>query len=294
MLQRLANGWQLIKACAAVLRADKELILFPILSSIGVLLVVASFVVPSLLAGLLDNLVAGKVPNLEIFGLILLFLFYLAQYSVILFSNAALVGAALIRLQGGDPTIRDGVRIAFEHIGPILGYAVINTVVSLLVQSGSGSRARGRHGGRRGGLLGGFVASMIGMAWSLATFLVVPVLVTEDVGPIEAVKRSAAYLKKTWGEQIVGNFGMGAIFGLAGFLGSLAILAPGFFLAYYLQSLALGFAAVALMVLWIVAVGLVNSTLHGIYSAAVYRYAVDGVTGGYLREDLVRQAFRSG
>jgi hypothetical protein len=94
--------------------------------------------------------------------------------------------------------------------------------------------------------------------------------------------------------QLVGNFGMGAIFGLAGFLGSLAILAPGFFLAYHLQSLALGFAAVALIVLWIVAIGLVNSTLHGIYSAAVYRYAVDGVTGGYLREDLVREAFRPG
>jgi hypothetical protein len=94
--------------------------------------------------------------------------------------------------------------------------------------------------------------------------------------------------------QLVGSFGMGAIFGLAGFLGSLAILAPGFFLAYYLQSLALGVASVALMLLWIVAVGLVNSTLHGIYSAAVYRYAADGVTGGYLREDLVREAFRSG
>jgi hypothetical protein len=290
MLQRLTNGWQLIKACAAVLRADKELVLFPILSSVGVLLVVASFAVPSLLAGLFDNLVAGKVPNFEIFGLILLFLFYLAQHSVILFSNAALVGAALIRLRGGDPTVRDGARIAFGHIGPILGYALISAVVSLLVQSGSGSRGRGR----RGGLLGGFVASMIGMAWSLATFLVVPVLVAENVGPIEAVKRSAAYLKKTWGEQIVGNFGMGAIFGLAGFIGSLAILAPAIFLAYHLQSLALGLAAVALMVLWIVAVGLVSSTLHGIYSAAVYRYAVEGVTGGYLREDLVREAFRPG
>ena len=35
---------------------------------------------------------------------------------------------------------------------------------------------------------------------------------------MEAIKRSANLLKKTWGEQIVGNFGVGIVFGLLSFL----------------------------------------------------------------------------
>ncbi len=73
----------------------------------------------------------------------------------------------------------------------------------------------------RSGLLGRLVVGLVGLAWNLATFLVVPVLVVEDVGPIEAIRQSAAYLKRTWGEQIVGNLGMGLVFGLIS-LGTLA------------------------------------------------------------------------
>ncbi len=102
--------------------------------------------------------------------------------TVIFFCNTALVGAALIRLRGGDPTVADGFRIAASRVGPILGYAFIAATVGMVLRAIS----------ERSGFLGRLVVSLVGFAWNLATFLAVPVLVVEDVGPIEAVQRSAS------------------------------------------------------------------------------------------------------
>ena len=278
MFARMRNSWALIKASAAVLRADKELIVFPIVSAIGVLIVTASFALPMLMAGFFDALFDGQA---QVLGFVVGFLFYIVQYFVIIFANSALVGAAMIRLRGGDPTVGDGVRIAMRHIGPILGYALVSATVGMILRWLS----------ERGKLVGKIVSSIAGMAWNLATYLVVPVLVIEDVGPLEAVKRSATLLKKTWGEQIVGNFGIGAIFGLLFFV--LILLAvPVFVLVAMTESIALIVLVGLVFVLVLVFLGLINSTLNGIYIAAVYRYAAEGEASGFFSEEMVRGAFR--
>jgi len=144
MLTRLSNSWELVKASAAVLRADKELVVYPIISTIGVLLVTVSFILPMIFAGVLDSLMSGKVGNINIISLIIAFLFYIAQYFVIIFANAELVSAATIRLRGGDPTVGDGFRIAFNHLGPIFGYALIASTVGIILNSLSRSNTLGR------------------------------------------------------------------------------------------------------------------------------------------------------
>ena len=128
----------------------------------------------------------------------------------IFFANTALVGAAMIRLQGGDPTLADGVRIASKNFLNILGYALIAATVGMILD-----RIREAKGNSFWNIISRWLVSIMGVAWNIATFLVVPVLAVEGVGPIEAIKRSGSLLKKTWGEQIAGNFGLGAIFGLA-------------------------------------------------------------------------------
>ena len=125
----------------------------------------------------------------------------------------------------------------------------------------------------------------------MATFLVVPVLVVEDVGPVDAVKRSAQLLKRTWGEQIVGNLSIGLVFGLLGFLAILVGI-PIIVVAAGAESWLVIGLAVLLLVLALVILGLLSSTLSGIYSAAVYRYAVQGEAGGFFDAELVQGAFR--
>jgi hypothetical protein len=279
MFQGISNSWRLIKASAAVLSADKELIIFPIISAVGTLIVTLTFALPMFFTGLFDAIATN---NSGILPFLLAFLFYVVQYLVIFFANTALVGAALIRLRGGDPTVSDGFRIAFSHLGSIFGYALISATVGMIIRALS-NKQNG---------LGRIVISLIGMAWNIATFLVVPILATEDIGPFQAIKRSVNLLKKTWGEQIVGNFGLGAFFGLLTF-GVILLGMLGVFLAVSAQSVALVVAVIIILVLVLVILGLINSALSGIYTAAVYRYAVEGESSGFFDAGMVQNAFRS-
>jgi hypothetical protein len=280
VFDRLSNSWELVKASAAVLRADKELLLFPVISAVLSILVAVTFFVPAVLAGALTSGPLNETA-MPAAGFAALLLFYVVQYFVIFFCNTALVGAALIRLRGGDPTVADGFRIAASRAGDILGYALIAATVGMVLRAIS----------ERSGLLGRLVVGLVGLAWNLATFLVVPVLVVEDVGPIEAIRQSASYLKRTWGEQIVGNLGMGLVFGLIS-LGTLAAGALLLVAAAATESAFLViFVGVCLLAAF-VAIALVSSALSGIYAAAVYRYAAEGESGAFFTPAMVRGAFR--
>ncbi len=276
-MTKLANSWELVKASAKVLQADKELIVFPLISGAALVVVSASFCLPLFLFG------SGfTVPEegAGVLGYILLFLFYLVQYTVIFFFNTALVGAAMIRLEGGDPTVGDGLRVAFSHLGSILGYAAIAATVGVILRT-----AR-----ERAGFLGKIIVGLVGMAWNLATFLVVPVLVTKNIGPIQAIKESAAILKRTWGEQIVGNVGIGFVFGLL-FVGLTILAVPTLIFAFGTGEGAVIAVAVVVLVLAYLLLALVNATLSGIYSAALYRFATAGDAGRF-DDELMRRAFR--
>lgn len=277
---RIERSWELVKASWAVLRSDKELIVFPVVSTIAVGVVMATFAVPLFLAGAFDgSFAAGE--ELPLAGALIAFAFYVVQYAVVFYCNTALVGAALIRLDGGEPTLRDGFRIANERFVPILGYALLSATVGVILRQIA-----------QRGIVGRIVASLFGLGWNIATFLAVPVLIVEGVGPIEAVRRSTQLLKKTWGEQIVGNLGIGAAFGLMSIL-ALVIFGAGVVAAMVSQSILLIAITGVAFVVALVLLGLVGSTLSAIYTAAVYRYATEGDAGGLFDPALVRDAFRA-
>ena len=280
MFERISYSWELVKASAAVLRDDKELIVFPIISMIGAVVVTISFAVPMFLAGIFDSWTSGQGNG--IFSLIVAFLFYVVVYTVSIFSSAALVGAAMIRLRGGDPTVSDGFRIARDHLGSIVVYALIAATVGMVLRFIS----------ERGGVVGQIVSSILGFAWNVVTFLVVPVLVVEDVSPVDAIKRSGQLLRETWGEQLIGSFSIGLIFGLLSLAVILVIGVPMFVLVASTGSVSLLVLGIVLLVLALVFLGLINSALNSIYAAAVYRYAAEGDPGGYFPPELVQGAFR--
>jgi hypothetical protein len=258
MFEKFSRSWALVKASAAVLRSDKELMIFPLLSAGACVLVFLTFLVPSITL----NLFGGEVgPAHLFFG----FMFYFAQYSVIIFFNCALVGAAMIRLDGGDPTLKDGLDIAKSRIGPILGYAAIAATVGLILQA-----LRDKENNIVVRLLG----SALGAAWTLATFLVIPVMVAQDIGPIDALKRSINLMKRTWGENIIGSAGIGLVFGLI----LVGVVLLGFALTFVAAAVAwqLGLAVGVIAALAVMLLLVYQAALSGIYSAALYRYATEG------------------
>ena len=258
MLEKFSRSWTLVKASADVLRSDKELLVFPLLSGLAAMLVVATFIVPVFALRIFEN-------GIGVGGAIFGFVFYLCQYFVIFFFNAALVGAAIIRLEGGDPTLADGFNAAKSRLGPILGYAAIAATVGMLLQALKNKQSN---------FLVRMIGSGLGIAWTLSTFLVVPVLVQQNIGPIDAIKESVKLLKRTWGENAIGNVGLGLAFGLMMF----GVIMVGLLLAFVSAQVsgALAITIIVITVLAAVALGVVQSALSAIYSAALYRFATVG------------------
>lgn len=279
MFARLSRSWTLVKASASVLRQDKELLVFPLVSMVALGLVVASFALPIFGLGLLEAHAGGGIA-LDTAAYAVAFLFYFVQYFVIFFFNAALVGAAMIRLDGGNPTLGDGLRIATSRIGVIAGYAFIAATVGMILRVIQ----------ERVGFVGKIIVGLLGVGWTIATYLVVPVLVARDVGPIDAVKESASLLKKTWGENVIGQAGLGAAFALI-FMGVIASSILVIFLAIASKSVGLVIAAGVLALLAVGITGLVQSALTGIYAAALYRYATGGKETQGFETEALRLAF---
>ncbi|MBP6483577.1 MAG: hypothetical protein KA254_03045 [Rhodoferax sp.] len=280
MFDRLSRSWQLVKASASVLKQDRMLVLFPLISSMAMLAVLASFAIPVMgwvvFSG--RSATGSAVAGSTFYALG--FLFYLTQYFVIFFFNAALVGAAMIRLDGGDPTLSDGLRLAASRWTSILGYAAIAATVGLVL----------RVIAERVGFLGRLITSLLGAGWTVATFLVVPVLVARDVGPAQAVKESALILKRTWGENLVGQAGLGVAFALIQFVVVLLGVA-------LVGTAMAGGSAILIVLSLMLTIGcvllsiLVHGALSGIYAAALYRFATQNGNAQGFAPDALRGAF---
>lgn len=274
-MDRIRRSWQLTKASWGVLRADRELLVFPLISFLALVVVAISFAVPFFFVGGFTTASGDYNPAAIVVG----FLFYVVAYSVAFFFNTGLIGAAMMRLDGSDPTVRDGLRIATDRLPAIVGYAVIAATVGMVL----------RVIAERAGFIGQIVIGLVGFAWSVATFLVVPVLVVEKVGPITAIKRSGALLGKTWGEQLLGGIGIGLAVGLATLV--IAVVGAVAVMALFALSSALGVVGIVALAAVVGAIILVGAALSGIYTAAVYRYATTGDAGSFGQETM-SAAFR--
>jgi hypothetical protein len=256
MFSTLGRTWDLTKQSFGVLRDDKALVLFPIISAISAIAVSATFLVALVGSGVLEMLARQRG---ETGAYLILFIFYYINYFVIIFFNSALVACASLRLGGGSPTVSDGLRVATMRLGRIAMWALVASTVGLILQIIE----------NRAEKVGRIIAGLLGMAWTLITYFVVPVIVFEDSGMVDSVKRSAQLVRQHWGEEVVSGFS----FGLLGFLLAL----PGIFLAMLLFSVYPG-AAIVLLVVYLLALSAVMAAVKGIFLTALYRYATQGKT----------------
>jgi hypothetical protein len=270
---RFQMSWEIAKRSWAVLRADKTLAWFPVLSALGSLVVFGIIGGLFLVAGIDDS---STGTTLQPMGWVLIVVMYLALAMVQTYFLAALVAGADQRLRGQDSTVRSALEIANSRLHRLLPWAIVTATVTMVLQAIE----------ERFGIIGTIVARLVGLAWNLVTFLVVPILVLEDLGVGDALKRSKDLFKKTWGENVIGQFGLGAV----GMLASL----PGLILIGI--GVALGTAGLIVLgavgVIWLLAAAVVVSALSGIYRTALYHYAANGEVPGEFSDIDFGQAFR--
>jgi len=263
---KTATTWELMKASWHVLMRDKALLVFPVVSGVACFLVLLTFVVPALGLGAAGqgNLFRGQG---GVLGYVLLFCYYLCNFFVVLFFNAALVDFVVTRMHGGEPSIGASLRAATACMPQIAAWAVVSSTVGVVLKALEG----------RAGLLGRLVISLVGVAWTLVTYFVVPIIVVERKGALEAVGDSKDLLARTWGKQIVSGLG----FGLLGFLLTIPAIAiivaaiAGVAISQGHYAGGWGTLAIA-AVLYLVALTIVLSALRAIFGVVLYMFAKTG------------------
>jgi hypothetical protein len=260
-----------------VLKKDKELVWFPILSGFFSLIILATFIVPFFLAnGIESNF------YLESSFLLWIFLFYLASYFIVIFFNTGLIICADIRLKGGDPTVKDGLKGAFKKIIPILIWSLISATVGMALKQLS----------RKGGTVGKIVSAIVGFAWGLLTYFVVPVMVFENLNPFRAIKESGVLFKKTWGERFIAHFALGLFMFVLFIIPVVILLIVGFLISLAYPSLITWLVIGGIILLYILALGILSTTLQGIFQTALYIYAKTGKTPDSFTPEHISGAFK--
>jgi len=210
-------------------------------------------------------------PALYVLGFVL----YLALAFVAIYCNAAVIGIAMKRLGGEDASLHDGIALANAHLPAIAAWSLVTATVGMVlraIQSSDNPIAR-------------ILAGLAGVAWTVLTFFVLPVLLFEKVGVGNAMKRSASIFRQRWGEQFIGN----ASIGLALLLAAI----PVFVLAG-LVTAAIPALGILLIVLAVGAFVALSGALSGVFNAALYRFATTGEVGGGFSEQDLATAFRPG
>jgi hypothetical protein len=270
MFESIGRSLALVKTSWDILMDDKKLLVFPVLSGIVSLFVILTFALPLLLTGsFMNNTGLGPI---ALYGL--LFVIYVVSYFVVIFFNTALITCVNARLNGKEATINDGLSNATKHIGSIFAWALISATVGLILQVLEDNV----------GFIGQIAVALIGGAWSLVTFFVVPILILEDKGVVDSVKDSVSLIRKTWGESIVGGGSIFLVFLVIGIVACLGIVGIMVVTGSFLL-------AVALFILVVAVLAVVASAMQGIFVTALYTYAKTGKAPTSFNKDLIENAF---
>ena len=274
MFRTFGNTWRIIKISWQVLQKDRELIFFPAMSAVGVLIVVG--ITAGIFAGIgtFDRLDSTNNAQVKAGDVIVAALAYILGTFMVIYFNAGLIAAARHRLKGGDPNVWTGLAAANKHLPAIIGWAIIAGTVGLIL-----TMLRSQN---RNNFMYQIMIGLVGGVWAYLTFFVIPVLVVEGVGPFAAIKRSGSLFKRTWGEQFVGNFGFGLLY-----IAVVLIAAVPVAILFSISPV-----AAIIVGLPIIGIGMaVVMTMEGIFKAALYEYAAEGVVPQFFPKETLSSAY---
>lgn len=270
IFNRLSNGYKIAMNSFKVLKENKQLIIFPILSGISMILIMGSFATVLLTS-------AGWNPdNLEEYSsvtyFLMLLLFYVVNYFIVVFFNMALVHCTRLYFRGEEVTIEKGLRFSLSRIGAIFSWALFAGTVGAILKIIQ----------EESGWIGRIITGILGVVWSIATFFVVPVIAYENLGPIGAFKRSAGMMKQKWGESLGATFSFNLIYILA----FIVVGAPLYLIGASIHPI----AGIALAVLGIFFISAVFSAAQTIFVSAVY-HNINGDPVKHYNQQMIDNLF---
>lgn len=284
-MNAFTRSWKITQLTFRVINQDRELIWFALLAFIFSTLFTIAMVIPSVVPTLMEEGISQD--SLQVFQYIIIFLTYFGLAFIATFFNVCVVYTTKVRFEGGNATFGQSLSFAFTKLGLIFKWSLLSATVGLLLRILDNLASRLGKGGQ---IVASILIGLVGMAWSIVSIFVVPVLVYEGLGPIDAVKKSTQVIKKTWGESLIRHFGLGLI----QFFVFVLIIAATIGLTYVLTNafeivgLLIGVGVGALLMLL---TGLIFSVANTIFNTALYVYANKSLVPTGFDEETVKDAF---
>ena len=286
MFESIKAGWKLSKLSFRILMDEKKLLIFPFLSAFFSILLLIGFIVPFLITGAIElNEQTSELGSS--LSLLVLFLYYLGTSFLAIFFNVGLVHSMKLRIEKRDVSIGDSFRFSLSRFGAIFKWAFISAIVGIILNAleSSARKAKGI-----GGIVILIIRGIIGFAWAVLTFFVIPILVYENVGVVDTIKRSGQIIKQTWKEALFVNFGVGLIifflFIIWMVIGVIAVLSTLSINPVFGLIVGLFFFLGFLMLI------LINSAISQVYRTLLYLYAVQGAELPGFSDTEVQSLFR--
>lgn len=277
MTNAFSRSWEITKVSFGVIKKDKEMLLFPILSGIFSLIFLAIMLFPTIL--IYAGIDSGQLNALN---LLMIFIAYFGVAFIATFFNVATVFTAKTRFEGENATFMDSIKFAFSKLYVIFLWSLVSATVGLILRMLENAAKNQKGAGK---IVGHLLVGALGLAWSIVTIFVTPILVYKGLTPFKAIKESTQIIKKTWGESLIRHFGLGLIQGIVTFVTILLII----LLVFLTQGIS-PYLTVGLIILGIVAfvlISLVFGVANSVFNTALYIYATEGkIPGDFSGEEL--------
>ncbi|MAG17956.1 MAG: hypothetical protein CL944_00610 [Candidatus Diapherotrites archaeon] len=287
MFESIKSGWKLTKISFSMLMEEKKLMVFPFLSAIFSILLLIGFFAPLSILKVLDFGAGALEGTSAVLFFFVLFVYYLGTSFLAIFFNVALVYAVKARIEGDGASIGQAISFAMSRAGTILPWAIISAIVGLILNAIENSARKAKGGGA---IVLMIIKGIIGLAWVILTFFIIPVIVYQNLGVIDTIKKSGEIMKKKWGEVLFLNFGTGLFFFVL-FLAWIIISAIAVFSTISIN-LWLGVIVGVFFFFGFLIIALIQSAINQIFRTLIYLYAEKGVMPPGFSEAEVQNLFR--
>ena len=276
MANVFSRSFEITKLSLAVMKEDKELILFPVLAGLFSLAFLAAMLFPTVITTFLAS---GKIgTGLEY---VVLFITYVGLAFIATFFNVCVVYTTKTRFAGGNATFFESIGFAISRVHIIFLWSLLSATVGLILHVIENAANKSESSGA---VVLGITRALLGAAWGIVTIFDVPVMVYERLGPFAAIKSSVGVLRKTWGESLVRAYGLGLaefVFLLVGIVVTVGLVVLSG------NHIGLLLLVLAVAVMYMLGVILFFSVASTIFNTALYEYASSGkLPYGYSEETL--------
>jgi hypothetical protein len=302
-MNRFERSWLLFRSSLSVIARNKELLIFPIFITIATAVIMLFFLVPVAVwptghpvlsaehwkalghafFAKTSNMNGGHQYTYSPIGIAYVVFLYFVSMFVATFFNVAFYNEILAALSGQPVSLARGLQYAASRWKAILMWSLFAGLIGLIIRAIE----------ERSDFIGRIVMGLIGLAWSIASVFVIPVIVRhpETSNPVAILKQSASILRNAWGEGLIGFIGMRAINGLVMIPSAILIVGAGVISAklnnFWLLGLTIA-GCVVCMIIW----SYLMNVAGLVYKGALYMYAAEGVVSKPYDQQMLDSAWK--